>query len=117
MTEEPASGTEDVATLFSRRSSSFGREEGLRRFPHFGRRLVETADLSPGMRVLDVATGRLERKQAKGEGALKGSGKPKRGGSKAMSGTAVRGTARKKSASSTVAKTPRGRSTKSAKKR
>ncbi len=58
MKDEAGVGTEDVATLFSRRSSGFGRADGLRRFPHFGRRLVETASLSPGMHVLDIATGR-----------------------------------------------------------
>lgn len=58
MKDDSAVRTEDVASLFSRRSSDFGREDGLRRFPHFGRRLVETAGVSAGMHVLDVATGR-----------------------------------------------------------
>ena len=58
MKDDAAIGTEDAAALFSRRSSDFGREDGLRRFPQFGRRLVETARLSPGMQVLDIATGR-----------------------------------------------------------
>ena len=55
MQNEPA--VQDAATLFSGRASTFG-VGGVRRFPHFGRRLVETAGVSTGMHVLDVAMGR-----------------------------------------------------------
>ena len=66
-------------------------------------------------RQLDVATRRMADTRADAAGARKPV-KTKRGRSKARSGTAVRGTA-KKSASSTVGKTARRRSTKSASKR
>jgi len=66
-------------------------------------------------RQLDVATRRIASTRA-----IAGARKPvkaKRGGSKARSGTAVRGTAPKKSAPSTAGAISRRRSTKSAKKR
>jgi hypothetical protein len=66
-------------------------------------------------RQLDIATRRIA-----STGATAGARKPvkaKRSGSKARSGTAARGRAPKKSASSTRGTTARRRSTKSAKKR
>jgi len=64
MQQNPAVGADGVANSFNRIldhdpiSGTFGTDDGIRRFPHFGRRLVEAARLSPGMQVLDVATGR-----------------------------------------------------------
>src|SRR2546428_13136728 len=46
-----------VADLYTRAAGSYGKI-GPRLFQHVGRRLVEVAGVSPGSRVLDVATGR-----------------------------------------------------------
>lgn len=46
-----------VADVFSRASSTYD-EVGPRVFAHFGKRLVEHAHITPGARVLDVATGK-----------------------------------------------------------
>src|SRR5215212_10221655 len=59
MQRDAATSKDNVTDFFSQAASSFGRDDvGIRRFPHFGRRLVEVADLPVGGRVLDVATGR-----------------------------------------------------------
>src|SRR5262245_28523694 len=46
-----------IADLYTRAAGAYGGI-GPRLFQHVGRRLVEVADVSPGFRVLDVATGR-----------------------------------------------------------
>jgi ubiquinone/menaquinone biosynthesis C-methylase UbiE len=48
----------ELVDVFTRASGRFDQEEGIRRFGHFGRRLVGAAGLHPGAQVLDVATGR-----------------------------------------------------------
>ncbi len=59
MESAPPLRKEGIASFFAQAARSFGQEDqGIRRFPHFGRRLVEVADLPVGGRVLDVATGR-----------------------------------------------------------
>jgi ubiquinone/menaquinone biosynthesis C-methylase UbiE len=59
MQRDAATSKDGVTDFFSQRASSFGRDDvGIRRFPYFGRRLVEVAGLPVGGRVLDVATGR-----------------------------------------------------------
>jgi hypothetical protein len=67
-------------------------------------------------RQLDVATRRIANTRADAAGT-RTPVKAKRGGSKARSGTTARGTAPRKSASSTAGEASRSRSTKSAKKR
>jgi ubiquinone/menaquinone biosynthesis C-methylase UbiE len=56
---DPASGKEGLTSFFTHAASTFGQgDQGIRRFPHFGERLVAVADLPIGGRVLDIATGR-----------------------------------------------------------
>src|SRR4051794_29481582 len=47
-----------IASAFGDAAGTFGQEQNLRRFPHFGRRLVAVAGLPTGTQVLDVAMGR-----------------------------------------------------------
>jgi ubiquinone/menaquinone biosynthesis C-methylase UbiE len=49
---------EGVAAFFGQTSGAFGHDDSIRRFPHFGRRLVEVAGVPASAQVLDVATGR-----------------------------------------------------------
>jgi ubiquinone/menaquinone biosynthesis C-methylase UbiE len=59
MDGDPASGKAGVTNFFTNAVSTFGLgDQGIRRFPHFGERLVAVADLPIGGRVLDIATGR-----------------------------------------------------------
>jgi ubiquinone/menaquinone biosynthesis C-methylase UbiE len=57
MSDKDRNMKEDVAGLFSRAASTYDRI-GPRFFSHFGRRLVELAQIPSGADVLDVATGR-----------------------------------------------------------
>ncbi len=52
-----AESKEAIISTFDRSAATYDRT-GPRYFSHFGRRLVELAALSPGEKVLDVATGR-----------------------------------------------------------
>ena len=56
-TPDMAQRKQQVARLFGRAATTYDRI-GPRFFSHFGRRLVEIAEISTGSRVLDVATGR-----------------------------------------------------------
>jgi ubiquinone/menaquinone biosynthesis C-methylase UbiE len=58
MATDQEQSKDGVTSFFSQASTAFGSDEGIRRFPHFGRRLVEVAELPTGAHVLDVATGR-----------------------------------------------------------
>jgi ubiquinone/menaquinone biosynthesis C-methylase UbiE len=59
MQDDSENRKEGVAAFFGQASATFGQDdEGIRRFPHFGRRLVAAANLPAGAQVLDVATGR-----------------------------------------------------------
>lgn len=58
MSDQTAPKANELADVFTRASGRFDQEEGIRRFGHFGRRLVEAAGLPSGAQVLDVATGR-----------------------------------------------------------
>lgn len=57
MSEKERKTKEDVAGLFNRVASTYDRI-GPRLFSHFGRRLVELAQIHDGANVLDVAAGR-----------------------------------------------------------
>lgn len=57
MTEHPDAQKAYFAGVFSRSAASYDRV-GPGLFAHFGRRLVASAGIMPGMRVLDVACGR-----------------------------------------------------------
>ncbi len=52
-----ASQQSGIAGVFNRAAATYD-QIGPKIFDHFGQRLVEIADVSPGSRVLDVATGR-----------------------------------------------------------
>jgi O-methyltransferase/aklanonic acid methyltransferase len=58
MQGNPPASSGEVASVFTRAAAGFDQGEGVRRFAHFGRRLVETARVAVGAQVLDVATGR-----------------------------------------------------------
>ena len=53
----PESAKRKMAGVFNRAAATYG-QVGPGYFAYFGQRLVEQADLTPGMRVLDVGTGR-----------------------------------------------------------
>ena len=57
MTDDAQARKEQVAGLYSRTAATYGRI-GPDVFAPFGRWLVARTNLSPGERVLDVATGR-----------------------------------------------------------
>jgi O-methyltransferase/aklanonic acid methyltransferase len=48
---------EHIAGVFSRAASAYDRV-GPQFFTHFGRRFVDLAEITPGARVLDIASGR-----------------------------------------------------------
>ena len=55
MSGEARKADDGVAGVFGRAAAKY---DGIGRFSHFGERLVERAQLAPGMTVLDVAAGR-----------------------------------------------------------
>jgi O-methyltransferase/aklanonic acid methyltransferase len=57
MTDEPKTERQRVIGVFNRVAASYDRA-GPRFFSHFGQQLVRLAQLTPGLRVLDVAAGR-----------------------------------------------------------
>lgn len=57
MEERQSDRQPSVIGTFDRAAQNFG-QRGPRHFDYFGRRLVELADIAPGAKVLDVATGR-----------------------------------------------------------